>query len=265
MAAAALLLPLIPKSSQLPVTYDVWQLGAEIASGGFGKVFYCCNTCNKNFKWAVKIVRRPQSAVGECIAEAEKLRHHNIVRIDEVMTVNKRIWIRMQLCAGPDLFTYIGRLTDSNLLFITQKLLEAVTYLHRRHLVHRDVKPENVVLADDGDRPVLVDLGSMRAEGTLAMSEGTFQYQPPEAQGRRLVIVGKTFDDWSVGATIATVATGKNIIGHEKCMKWMKHPSVTSRPTMQVLLEYAAKMMVNKAEDRLTTQALHKKIDYTKY
>lgn len=267
MAAAVLLLPLIPKGdSQLPITYDEWQLGAEIARGSFGKVFYCCNKRSNNFRWAVKIVHRLQAAVGECLAEAEKLQHSNIVQIEEVMTVNRRIWIRMQLCDGPELSTYAGHLTDTKLLFIIHKLLEAVNYLHRHYLVHRDVKPDNIVLADDGDRPVLVDLGSMRTEGTLTMSEGTHLYQPPEAQGRRrFVVVTKTLDDWSVGATTIAVATGRNIIGYEKCRKCVNHPSVLSRPTMRVLLEYAGKMMMDNLEDRLTTRELQEKIDYIKH
>lgn len=63
-----------------------------------------------------------------------------------------------------------------------QQLLEAIEALERRQLLHRDVKPSNIILHDEDGRVVLIDFGFATSQGAEAQAAGTLLYQPPEAQ-----------------------------------------------------------------------------------
>ena len=245
--------------SAAAVRCGAWQLGAEIAAGTFGAVFRCRNTSDVGEpEKAMKVARKARSVVGELIAESTGLRHRNLVTIEEVVVAKgSQVFVRMELCDGPELFDFAGRLSDSGMLRVARDLVSAVLYLHRRGLVHRDVKPENVVVAEEGRRCVLIDLGSLRAEGEVAVPEGTPLYQPPEARKtKRPMVVERSLDDWSVGTTLAVVACGREVHTSADCFKAAR-ASVRSRmPTTSLLLRQAGEMLRRRKADRLTAKGL---------
>jgi serine/threonine protein kinase len=235
-----------------------WQLGAEIAAGAFGTVFRCQNTADETQpERAMKVARKARAVVGELLAEATRLRHRNVVTIEDVMAKSGRVFVRMELCEGPELFDFAGHLSDSGMLRVTKDLVSAVLYLHRWGLVHRDIKPENVVVAEHGERCVLIDLGSMRSEGAVAWPEGTPLYQPPEARSRvKPMVVERSLDDWSLGTTLAVVACGKEMHTPADCLSAAASCSRKRRPTTGVLLRHAAEMLRPKRTERLTARRL---------
>ena len=163
-----------------------WLIGKEIGCGNFGAVFRCQNTTDKAApEKAIKVVYRLAAVVGEILAASRGLHHRNIVYIEDIARISNQVYVVMEFCDGPQLFDYAGCLSGSDLLRMTRDLILAVIYLHRHGLVHRDVKPDNVVVVDSGDRVVLVDLGSMRKQGSLAVTEGTLAYQPPELKSHQ--------------------------------------------------------------------------------
>eukprot|EP00418_Pyrodinium_bahamense_P071114 CAMPEP_0179097846 /NCGR_PEP_ID=MMETSP0796-20121207/45056_1 /TAXON_ID=73915 /ORGANISM="Pyrodinium bahamense, Strain pbaha01" /LENGTH=804 /DNA_ID=CAMNT_0020795601 /DNA_START=5 /DNA_END=2417 /DNA_ORIENTATION=- len=98
---------------------------------------------------------------------------------------NGRSWaLAMELCSGGDLFDAVckGRFEEDRARTVVCGLLSALAHVHRRGIVHRDVKPENMLLATDG-RPVLADFGiACRVEDEKEMARrcGSPGYAAPE-------------------------------------------------------------------------------------
>lgn len=240
-----------------------WKLETKIAEGYFGSVYVCGRT-DAPEKRAVKVVSSARGAVGECAAESARLRHHNLVNIQEIIAVKRSLWVLMEFCGPDDLFSFIGKLSDSCMLKATKELLCAVSYLHARGFVHRDIKPENVAMVAEeatrmaSRRLVLLDLGSMRPIGSVHIVEGTAMYQAPEARHRRHMVVDPALDAWSSGATLATVILSQTIRSAESCRRALIR--MTHRPTCCVLLVYYRKLMATQVGKRATVREVAKEL-----
>jgi serine/threonine protein kinase len=141
-----------------------------------------------------------------------RLTHPNIVKLLDFGSYRQRPYFVMELHPGP---TLARRLRDGPIGFfeacvLLDELLAAVEYIHEMGLVHRDIKPHNVLLAD-GERAVLADFGLARSSldprFTLAgMLVGTPYYTAPE------VFVGvrdqPASDLWSVGVVAYELFSG---------------------------------------------------------
>jgi serine/threonine protein kinase len=114
---------------------------------------------------------------------------------------------------GPSLAEEIdehGALAPTEVALLGAQLLPALSSLHRRGLVHLDLKPDNIVLRDG--RPILIDFGSARRIGSLQPAGhpvGTPGYAPPEQEDCRPVSVA--MDLYALGATLAECLTGVQI------------------------------------------------------
>ena len=111
-----------------------------------------------------------------------------------------RLYLAQELVEGEPLSSRIG-IDESEARFIARQLLHILRYLHERGIVHRDVKPANVLRRPDGTL-ALVDFGAARAvEGVThgATLVGTFGYMPPEQLGGT---VDATADLYALGATL---------------------------------------------------------------
>src|SRR5207248_11418995 len=111
-----------------------------------------------------------------------------------------RLYLAQELVEGEPLSSRIG-IDESEARIIARQLLSILRYLHERGIVHRDVKPANVLRRPDGTL-VLVDFGAARAlEGVThrATLVGTFGYMPPEQLGGT---VDATSDLYALGATL---------------------------------------------------------------
>ncbi|MEU8199752.1 protein kinase [Streptosporangium sp. NPDC049046] len=144
---------------------------------------------------------------------AGRLTHPNVVVVHDVVEEDGRPWIVMQLVESRSLGKVMrqdGPLPPRRVAEIGLKLLEALRAAHAQGVLHRDVKPENVLLADDG-RVVLTDFGiaTLEAETALTMTgiAGTPAFIPPER------IKGgaaqRESDLWSLGATLYAAVEGK--------------------------------------------------------
>ena len=108
------------------------------------------------------------SIVRHFVGEAHRLanvRHDNIVHVHQIFEENDTAYIAMDFVDGPDLLDIIEddpkRLSPMEIVALTQKMLEAVKYLHARGLLHRDISPDNILIGQDGE-PVLIDFGAAR-------------------------------------------------------------------------------------------------------
>ncbi|WP_406101937.1 serine/threonine protein kinase [Streptomyces sp. NBC_01003] len=149
---------------------------------------------------------------------AARIRHNGVVTVHDVTEEDGLPVIVMELVDGPsldDVLTERGALEPHEAAAIGAKLMDALDAAHRAGVLHRDVKPGNVLL-EDGGRVVLTDFGiaSMEAAGDDAMDKltrsgqlvGSLDYLPPErAQGKE---PGPASDIWSLGMTLYAAVEG---------------------------------------------------------
>lgn len=88
------------------------------------------------------------------------LKHNNIVQYIALHEDANYIYIIQELCEGGDLFSHISQLrryTSSDAAYLARQLLAAVNHLHKHNLLHRDIKPDNILVCKAGSRPYTSD------------------------------------------------------------------------------------------------------------
>ena len=145
---------------------------------------------------------------------AAGLSHPNIVGVYDRGQADGSSYIAMEYLNGPTLKDEIARrapLPEADAVNWAVQALDALEYAHRQGVVHRDIKPHNMVLTDEG-RLKVTDFGIARAANTQQMTEvgsivGTAQYLSPE-QARGLD-VGPQSDLYSMGIVLYEMLTGE--------------------------------------------------------
>ncbi|MFI9590870.1 protein kinase [Nonomuraea sp. NPDC052265] len=145
---------------------------------------------------------------------AGRLDHPSVIVIHDVVEEDGRPWIVMQLVRSRSLAEVIGErgpLPAALVAMVGGRVLDALRAAHATGVLHRDVKPENVLLADDG-RVVLTDFGiaALEAESGLTATGGlvgTPAYMPPERLNGEPA--RPESDLWSLGATLYAAVEGR--------------------------------------------------------
>ncbi len=158
-----------------------------------------------------------ERAVREARAAAQ-VRHPGIVSLHDVLVHDQRPWIIMELLHGRTLADEVrerGPLPPERAARVGAEVLDALREAHAHGVQHRDVKPANVFLSDDG-RTVLTDFGIARLEGqvTLTAADATIG-SPGFIAPERLdgATGGPASDLWSLGATLYLAAEGAPAYG----------------------------------------------------
>jgi serine/threonine protein kinase len=146
---------------------------------------------------------------------AARVNARGVVTVHDVVNFDDRPWIVMELVRGRSLADVIsseGSLAPREVARIGVEVLAALRAAHSAGVLHRDVKPANVLLADEG-RVVLTDFGIASVEGSTALTMtgevvGSPEYLAPErALGRT---PGTASDLWSLGALLYTAVQGRS-------------------------------------------------------
>ncbi|RZU45243.1 serine/threonine protein kinase [Fluviicoccus keumensis] len=143
------------------------------------------------------------------------LSHPHIVTVYDVGSHNNYHYLAMEYHTGGDLSSRIssGGLTPYEALRITKQLADALGMAHSKGVVHRDIKPDNVLFRAHNDDAILTDFGiarDMQAESNLTQigsTVGTPKYMSPE-QARGLKVDGRA-DLYSLGIMLYEMLTGK--------------------------------------------------------
>ncbi|KIH67035.1 kinase domain protein [Ancylostoma duodenale] len=209
-------------SAQSPRAPTHWKEAKCIGSGAFGSV-YLAYDVDTGRDLAVKKIpiipdnrelRREAQGLEFDVQELGRLQHPRIVQYLGVQKTSDRILIFMEYMTGGSLKDHIalvGSLSDHVSRNHTAQVLEGLAFLHKNHIIHRDIKSANI-LRDSLGNVKIADFGSGKKMQSLASQQGAFHstihYTAPE------VLLGKTAygrkaDVWSVGVTLVEMLTGK--------------------------------------------------------
>jgi eukaryotic-like serine/threonine-protein kinase len=192
-----------------------FRIEDRIGSGGFGTVYRAWDERLQR-PVAVKVIDREHGSprVTREAQAVARLGHRNIATLYELATDGERAFLVSELIDGETLRTLgrRGELTDRLVARVGADSAAALTHAHRAGVVHRDVKPENI-LVGPGDEAKLVDFGIARIAGERTLTQtgavvGTLAYMAPEqADGLR---PGPSADVYSLALTLYECLCGEH-------------------------------------------------------
>uniref|UniRef100_A0A671WB55 non-specific serine/threonine protein kinase n=1 Tax=Sparus aurata TaxID=8175 RepID=A0A671WB55_SPAAU len=139
------------------------------------------------------------------IAVLHRIKHPNIVTLEDIFESTSHLYLVMQLVSGGELFDRIvekGFYTERDASQLIHQILDAVKYLHDMGIVHRDLKPENLLYysMDEDSKIMISDFGLSKIEGAgsvMSTACGTPGYVAPEVLAQKPY--SKAVDCWSIG------------------------------------------------------------------
>ncbi|MFD5120834.1 serine/threonine-protein kinase [Streptomyces sp. NPDC058385] len=202
-----------------------YRLGDSIGRGGMGRVWRAHDevlhraVAVKELT-AAQYVQEADRAVLLTRTQTEaraaaRINHPAVVTVHDVLEHDDRPWIVMELVEGPSLADAVkesGRILPREAARIGLWTLRALRAAHAAGVLHRDVKPGNVLLARDG-RVLLTDFGIAQVEGDSTITRtgeivGSVDYLAPERVSG--AAPGPASDLWALGATLFTAVEGKS-------------------------------------------------------
>ncbi|XP_039176302.1 caM kinase-like vesicle-associated protein isoform X2 [Crotalus tigris] len=165
--------------------------------------------CKKFLKKDGRKVRR---AAKNEIFILKMVNHPNILQLIDTFETRKEFYIIQELATGGDVFDWIldqGYYTEKDASNVVRQVLEALAYLHNLHIVHRNLKLENLMYYNQNNRSkvVLRDFYLSRFEnGAITEPCGTPEYLAPEVVARQRY--GRPVDCWAVGVIMFILLSG---------------------------------------------------------
>ena len=213
---------MIPLNADDPRVIGEFRLRAQLGSGGMGRVYFGMSPSGRAV--AVKVIHphlvRDSSFIARFRREVAAAQAVNGAYTTPVVAAgpdDNPPWLATAFVPGPSLQDAVmagGPMPELAVWKLTAGLAEALCAIHGSGLVHRDLKPGNVLLAEDGPR--VIDFGVARAQGGTVLTTagsvmGTPSYMSPEqAQGKDL---GPSSDVFSLGGMAYFAATGTSPFG----------------------------------------------------
>lgn len=213
----------------------------QIGEGGMGRVFLATDRLLRA-PVAIKILR-PEFSEDPQVLErfrreiilSRDLGHPHVLRVYHLGQDQTRRYLTMQFVEGPDLGQLLadaGALDESRAVRIAIKLASALEAAHQRGVVHRDIKPQNILL-DEESEPLLTDFGLAREiEDTGITASGMFlgtpNYASPE-QASALPLDARS-DLYSLGVVLFEMATGKRPFKADRAAEMLRMQRETPAP-----------------------------------
>ncbi|WP_299407461.1 protein kinase [Acaryochloris sp. IP29b_bin.148] len=202
----------------------------QLAKGGFGETFLAEDTHMLSRRHCVVKQLQPDVPNQDCYAIAlkqfkeeaillEQLKHDQIPQLYGYFEQNGRLFLIQEWVDGPTLgekVRTLGQLSAEEVQQILLRVLPVINYLHSFKVIHRDIKPDNLILRQTDRRPVLIDFGSMKQHLKTRISFsgnvidsiviGTEGFMAPEQAAQRTVYAS---DLYSLGMSAIYALTAK--------------------------------------------------------
>jgi serine/threonine protein kinase/formylglycine-generating enzyme required for sulfatase activity len=221
-------------SKEGPVILERYQLLHQLGEGGMGAVYFAKHI-HLDSKHAVKAMRTAGGMTPDQLKQMEArflreakicgmVKHPNLVPVTDFGTTQGVPYIVMDFIDGKDLQHIVdkqGALPEEESLKIIRDVASALGALHDKGIVHRDMKPANVMIEKNTGRVILTDLGIAKdASSSANLTQGimgTPAFMAPE-QVADTKEAGADSDVYSLGATLYTLLRGKPPFGGESAL-----------------------------------------------
>ncbi|KAL3507762.1 hypothetical protein ACH5RR_033144 [Cinchona calisaya] len=204
------------------IILNKYQLGKLLGRGSFAKVYHgrCLEDNSTNV--AIKVIDKTkdfqaplEQLIIREISVMKRLNNHpSILKIHEVLATKTKIYLVMELAHGGELFTKLqqrGKFSESTARNYFHQLISALHFCHQNGVVHRDIKPQNLLLDRQGNVKIsdfgLSALPEQLRNGMLHTACGTPAYTAPEVVYRKGYDGSKT-DAWSCGVLLYVFLVG---------------------------------------------------------
>ncbi len=201
---------------------DRYRLIKCIGRGGFAEVWLAEDNWT-NLQIAIKVYAPGQGLdqgglreFCEEIASVYDLNHANLLKPQHVDTWENMPYLIMAYCPAGSCVKRVGKMTEAELWKLIHDVAAGLAYLHGKNVIHQDIKPDNILIDEDGHF-LITDFGiSTRARSTLQKSvvgssfshgSGTVAYMGPERFSRQPAPT-KASDIWSFGAMVFELLEG---------------------------------------------------------
>jgi len=246
---------------------DRYRLDRELGRGGVATVFRARDV--RHDRWvALKLLHRDLGAsIGaerfrQAVRTAAGLQHPHILTVHDSGDDRGQLWFTMPFIEGETLRDRLqreGPLPVTEALRIARQAAEALDYAHRQRVIHRDIKPETILLAEG--HALVADFGIARALRGTGGDAGSPAYMSPEQATGGLVdertdvySLGAVLYDMLLGEPPFTGSTPQAVIA--RLLTEQPRPLRTVRPSVPVVLEAAVLRALARAPgDRFATIA----------
>ncbi|XP_056605475.1 serine/threonine-protein kinase 33 isoform X2 [Triplophysa dalaica] len=206
----------------------VYSFGEKLGQGNFG--FVCEVThIETRRKWAIKKVNKEKAGTSGVkhlereVSILKQVKHEHIIHLQEVFETPKRMYLVTELCEGGDLKHLLQKrrsFSEEETRHIIKSLSEAIVYLHKKDIVHRDLKLENILVKSchQGNDNEMVNIkvtdfglsvqkGGVGSENMLQDTCGTPIYMAPEVKNGHQY--SQQCDVWSIGVIMYMLLCGE--------------------------------------------------------
>ncbi|ONI23651.1 hypothetical protein PRUPE_2G200500 [Prunus persica] len=199
-------------------------LGPKVGSGSFAVVWRSRHR-QLGIEVAVKEIDKKQlspkvsDSLLKEISILSTINHPNIIRLFEAIQTQDKIYLVLEYCDGGDLAAYIhrhGKVSENVAKHFMRQLAAGLQVLQEKHLIHRDLKPQNLLLSTTIEETPLLKIGDFGFARSLTPQDladtlcGSPLYMAPEIiQNQKYDAKSLQADLWSVGAILFQLVTGK--------------------------------------------------------
>jgi serine/threonine-protein kinase len=213
--------------------WDRYEVRRLLGSGGMGEVYEAFDPRLQR-SVALKVLKAGDPSLVERFqreARAQaRIDHPHVCPVYEVGEVEGRPYIAMQLVAGKTLAEAAGELDLEQRLRVMVAVCEGLHAAHRTGLIHRDVKPGNVMIGDDGDGGLgvwVMDFGVAWDPGSPALTQtgsmlGTPNYMAPEQVSPSVGPLDRRTDVYGLGVTLYRLLTGRSLFSGQSSIEIMR-------------------------------------------
>lgn len=203
-----------------------YKVGKKIGQGSFGKVYEATHK-STGVKWAIKSINKEKAGssalklVEREVSILKRVSHPHVITLNEVIESPKKMYLVMELCTGGELADVLKEkkyFSEVETKQIMERLASGIAYLHKNGIVHRDMKLENVLMAESPDNPddklhvKVTDFGLSVAKGGVTPDSmmqdfcGTPIYMAPEILDNKSY--SQQCDVWALGIIMYTLLCG---------------------------------------------------------